>query len=301
MGHSARPMQLIRDIYAAKSAAGKPVISFEFFPPKTDEGDKALLEKHIPALMQTKPDFCSVTYGAGGSTREKTLMIVDRIQREHNLTALAHLTCVNHTREQVGELLQKIKAINCKNILALRGDPPGGGEFRVTPGGFEYSSQLVKFIREQDGLGIGVAGFPEGHIACKQGKHVDWQHLQEKIEAGADFVITQLFFDNADYFEFRDHLTKHGVKVPLVPGVISILSATAIKKFTQLCGAKIPPALGARLDALGSDDAAAAEFGIEYATRQCEELLKAGVPGLHFYTLNKAASTVRVLKNLKLA
>lgn len=294
-------MQLIRDIYAAKQAAGKPVISFEFFPPKTEEGDRALLEKHIPALMQTKPDFCSVTYGAGGSTREKTLMIVDRIQREHQLTALAHLTCVGHTREEVGELLRKIKASGCKNILALRGDPPGGGEFKVTPGGFEYSSQLVKFIREQDGLGIGVAGFPEGHIACKQGKQADWQHLKEKVEAGADFVITQMFFDNADYFEFRDQLTKLGVKVPLVPGVIAILSATAIRKFTQMCGAKIPAALGAKLDAIGTDDAAAVEFGIEYATQQCAELLKAGAPGLHFYTLNKAASTVRVLQNLGLA
>ncbi len=294
-------MQLIRDIYATKRAAGQPVISFEFFPPKTDEGDKALLEKHIPALLQSKPDFCSVTYGAGGSTREKTLMIVDRIQREHHLTALAHLTCVNHTREQVGELLQKIKAVGCRNILALRGDPPGGAEFQVTPGGFEYSSQLVQFIRTQGGLGIGVAGFPEGHIACKQGKHADWQHLQEKIAAGADFVITQLFFDNADYFEFRDHLTRRGVNVPLVPGVLAILSATAVKRFTQLCGAKIPPLLAAKLEALGTDDAAAAEFGVEYATRQCEELLKAGVPGLHFYTLNKAASTVRVLKNLGLA
>ena len=294
-------MQLIRDIYAAKRAAGKPVISFEVVPPKTDEGDKALLEKHIPALMATKPDFCSVTYGAGGSTREKTLMIVDRVQQEHKLTALAHLTCVNHTREQVGELLQKIKAIGCKNILALRGDPPGGGEFTVTPGGFEYSSQLVKFIREQNGFSIGVAGFPEGHIACKQGKQADWQHLKQKIEAGADFVITQLFFDNADYFEFRDQLTKLGVKVPLVPGVLAILSVGAIRRFTQLCGAKIPAALGAKLDAIGGDDAAAAEFGIEYATQQCEALLKAGAPGLHFYTLNKAASTVRVLRNLKLA
>lgn len=294
-------MQLIRDIYAAKGAAGKPVISFEFFPPKTDEGDKALLEKHIPALMQTKPDFCSVTYGAGGSTREKTLMIVDRIQREHNLTALAHLTCVNHTREQVGELLRKIQAIGCKNVLALRGDPPGGGEFQPTPGGFEYSAQLVKFIREQNGFSIGVAGFPEGHIACKQGKLVDWGHLKAKIEAGADVVLTQLFFDNADYFEFRDHLAKAGVKVPVVPGVVSILSAPGIKKFTQVCGAKIPSALGAKLDAIGSDDAAAAEFGIEYATKQCRELLQAGAPGLHFYTLNKAASTVRVLRNLGLA
>ena len=295
-------MQFIGDIYAAKRLAKRPVISLEFFPPKTDEGDKALLEKHIPALKQVQPDFCSVTYGAGGSTREKTLMIVDRIQREHKLTALAHLTCVNHTREQVGELLQKIKATGCKNILALRGDPPGGGEFQMTPGGFEFSSQLVQFIREQKVFNIGVAGFPEGHVACKEGKLADWQHLKEKVEAGADFVLTQLFFDNADYFEFRDHVTSQlGVNVPLVPGVIAIVSAPGIRKFTQLCGAKIPPALGARLDAIGADDAAAVEFGIEYATQQCDALLKAGVPGLHFYTLNKANSTVRVLKNLGLA
>ncbi len=294
-------MQLIRDIYSAKRAAGRPVISFEFFPPKTEEGDRTLLEKNIPALMQTKPDFCSVTYGAGGSTREKTLMIVDRIQREHQLTALAHLTCVNHTREQVGELLQKIKATGCRNILALRGDPPGGGEFQPTPGGFEFSAQLVQFIREQGGFSAGVAGFPEGHLACRAGKHADWLHLKAKVDAGADFVLTQLFFDNADFFEFRDYLTsKLGMKVPIVPGVLAIVSATAIKKFTQMCGAKIPPALGAKLDALGTDDAAAAEFGIEFATKQCEELLRADVPGLHFYTLNKAASTVRVLKNLNL-
>lgn len=295
-------MQFIRDIYAAKAGDKRPVVSFEFFPPKTDEGDRALLEKHIPALMQTRPDFCSVTYGAGGSTREKTLMIVDRIQKEHGLTALAHLTCVNHTRAEVSSLLEKIRALGCKNILALRGDPPGGGEFAPTPGGFEYSSQLVQLIRETGDFSVGVAGFPEGHVACKEGKHADWRHLKEKVEAGADFVLTQLFFDNADFLEFRDHLAaKLGVHVPVVPGVIAILSAPGIKKFTQLCGAKIPQALGARLEQLGADDAAAAEFGIEYATKQCEELLKAGVPGLHFYTLNKAASTVRVLKNLGLA
>lgn len=295
-------MQFIRDIYAARRASGQPVISFEFFPPKTEEGDRALLEKHIPTLLQTRPDYCSVTYGAGGSTREKTLMIVDRIQRQHGLTALAHLTCVNHTREQVAELLEKIRALGCRNILALRGDPPGGGDFVPTPGGFEYSSQLVKFIRERNGFSIGVAGFPEGHVACPAGKLADWRHLREKIEAGADFVLTQLFFDNADFFEFRDHLTaKLGVNVPLVPGVIAILSATQIKKFTQLCGARIPAALAARLDELAADDAAAAEFGIEYATKQCEELLRAGVPGLHFYTLNKSHSTVQVLQNLGLA
>lgn len=295
-------MQSIRDIYAQKMAAQKPVISFEFFPPKTDEGDRALLEKQIPALLAARPDFCSVTYGAGGSTREKTLQIVDSIQRQHGLPALAHLTCVNHTRDEVGALLEKIRALNCRNILALRGDPPGGGEFQPTPGGFEFSSELVKFIRERDGFSIGVAGFPEGHIACKAGKHADWGHLQEKVAAGADFVITQLFFDNADYFEFRDHVAgKLGVKTPLVPGIVSILSATQITKFTQLCGAKIPPALRSKLDALGTDDEATMKFGIEYATRQCEELLRAGVPGLHFYTLNKAPATVQVLKNLGLA
>src|SRR5260221_6871379 len=164
-------MQLIRDIYAAKGAAGQPVISFEFFPPKTDEGDRTLLEKTIPALRETRPDYCSVTYGAGGSTRDKTLMIVDRIQREHGLTAVAHLTCVSSTREEIRDLLGRIRALGVKNVLALRGDPPGGGEFQVTPGGFEFSSQLVEFIRAQNDFSIGVAGFPQGHIACKEGKY----------------------------------------------------------------------------------------------------------------------------------
>jgi methylenetetrahydrofolate reductase (NADPH) len=294
--------QFIRDIYAAKRAAQKPVISFEFFPPKTEEGDRNLLEKQIPALMQAKPDFCSVTYGAGGSTRDKTLMIVDRIQREHKLTALAHLTCVNHTRAEVRALLEKICALGCKNVLALRGDPPGGGEFQPTSGGFEFASQLVEFIRESGNFSAGVAGFPEGHVACKEGKFADWKHLKTKVDAGADFVLTQLFFDNADFFEFRDHVVgKLGVRVPIVPGVIAILNAAQVIKFTQLCGSKIPPSLRAKLDALGNDEAAAIEFGIEYATRQCEALLRAGVPGLHFYTLNKSRSTVQVLKNLALA
>ncbi len=295
-------MKFIRDIFAEKKAAGKTVVSFEFFPPKTDEGDRTLLEKQIPALLAARPDFCSVTYGAGGSTRDKTLMIVDRIQREHKLPALAHLTCVNHTRAEVGALLEKIRALDCKNILALRGDAPGGGDFSPTPGGFEFSAQLVEFIRAQGNFSVGVAGFPEGHIANKNGKHADWQHLKEKVDAGADFVITQLFFDNADYFEFCDHAeNKLGIRVPLVPGVLAILSAGQITRFTQLCGSKIPPSLRAKLDALGTDDEAAMEFGIEYATRQCEELLRAGAPGLHFYTLNKAHSTVQVLKNLGLA
>lgn len=295
-------MRFIRDILHERKTAGKPVVSFEFFPPKTEEGDRNLLENQIPALLSTRPDFCSVTYGAGGSTRDKTLMIVDRIQREHQLTALAHLTCVNHTAAEVGGLLEKFRALGCKNILALRGDAPGGGDFKATSGGFEFSSQLVEFIRAQGDFSIGVAGFPEGHVAQKAGKHADWQHLKAKIAAGADFVITQLFFDNADYFEFREHMEKKlGTQVPIIPGVISILSATQIKKFTALCGAKVPPKLQKRLDELGTDDAAALKFGIEYCTEQCEELLRQGAPGLHFYTLNKAHSTVEVLKNLALA
>ncbi len=295
-------MKFIRDILAEKKVTGKPVVSFEFFPPKTEEGDRNLLENQIPALLATRPDFCSVTYGAGGSTRDKTLMIVDRIQREHQLTALAHLTCVNHTREEVGILLEKFRSLGCKNILALRGDAPGGGDFQATPGGFEFSSQLVEFIRTQGDFSIGVAGFPEGHVAQKNGKHADWKHLQEKVSAGSDFIITQLFFDNQDYFEFRDFLTnKLGVNVPIIPGVISILSAPQIKRFTALCGSKIPAKLQAKLDELGTNDEAAMKFGIEYATEQCAELLRAGAPGLHFYTLNKAHSTVQVLKNLGLA
>ena len=265
-------------------------------------GDRNLLEKTIPALLQTKPDYCSVTYGAGGSTRDKTLMIVDRIQRQHGLTGVAHLTCVCATQEQIRELLARISSLGVKNVLALRGDPPGGGEFQATPGGFEFSSQLVRFIREQGDFCIGVAGFPEGHVACKAGKYADWAHLKEKVDAGADVVLTQLFFDNADFLRFRDHVThKLGVSVPIVPGVVSILSDSQIKRFTAMCGATIPAPLAAKLAELGHDDEAVAEFGIEYATRQCEELLRAGVPGIHFYTLNKAPATVRILKNLGLA
>lgn len=294
-------MQFIRDIYASKLSRGEPVISFEFFPPKTDEGDRNLLEKTLPALMALRPDFCSVTYGAGGSTREKTLTIVDRIQRDHRLTGMSHLTCVGSTREQLRDVLDEAKARGIYNILALRGDPPpGSGDFRATLGGFEFSHQLVQFIKQTGDFCIGTAGFPEGHIACSEGREVDWQRLKMKVDAGADFVITQLFFDNADYFRFRDHVRKLGVKVPLFPGMLPILSGSQVKKFTTLCGAHIPPAMQGRLDELGDDDAAVTAYGIDYATRQCEELLREGVEGLHFYSLNKVRSTVEVVKNLGL-
>jgi methylenetetrahydrofolate reductase (NADPH) len=296
-------MKLIRDIHAAAKAAKRPVISIEFFPPKTDEGDRNLLEKTIPALAKLKLDYCSVTYGAGGSTRDKTLTIVDRIQRQHCLPAMSHLTCVNATKDEIGGVLDQAQALGIKNILALRGDPPGGtGEFTKTAGGFEFSSELVAFTKARGGFGIGVAGFPEGHIACKEGRYVDWQRLKGKIDAGADFVLTQLFYNNNDFFEFYDHLkNKLNVTIPICPGILPILSGSQIKRFTQMCGSKLPPELITKLESFGDNDEAAAAYGVEYATKQCEALLKAGVPGLHFYTLNKSKSTTHVLKNLGLA
>ena len=198
--------------------------------------------------------------------------------------------------------MEKIRALGLQKHSGAARRSAGGGEFQPAPGGFEFAAQLVRFIRESGDFSVGVAGFPEGHIACQEGKHADWRHLKEKVDAGADFVLTQLFFDNADYFEFRDFVAgKLGVRAPLVPGIVPILSAAQITRFTQLCGAKIPPPLRSKLDQLMDNDEAAVAFGIEYATRQCEELLRAGAPGLHFYTLNKSRSTVQVLKNLGLA
>ena len=294
-------IQLIRDIFTTARAAGRPVISCEFFPTKTPEGERALLERTIPALRQLNPDFCSVTYGAGGSTRDKTLAIVDRIQREHDLTAMAHLTCVNATRQETGAVLEQTRALGIRNILALRGDPPDGAAFTKTEGGFEYSYELVRFIRESGAFSIGVAGFPEGHIACTEGKIVDWQRLKHKIDQGADFVITQLFFRNSDYFECRDFLTGLGVDVPIVPGILPILSTAQIKRFVSLCGAGLPAPLVSDLEKCGADDEAVIRLGIEYASAQCEELLREGAPGIHFYTLNKVRSTSEIVTNLALA
>lgn len=293
-------MQFIRDIYAAAGAHRRPVFSFEFFTPKTAEGDRLLCERTLPALAQLAPAYCSVTYGAGGSTRTKTLDLVEHIQRDHRVPGMAHLTCVGATREQILDLLREARARGIRNILALRGDPPAGAASFVKPeGGFEFAHELVTLTRSQGDFSIGVAGFPEGHLECQEGRHVDWDRLKAKIDCGADFVVTQLFFDNAHFYECRDYLTgKLGVTVPIVPGVVPILSGAQIKKFVALCGATIPAALSARLDALGDDDAAVARFGIEYATHQCDELLRQGVPGIHFYTLNKAPAVTQILRNL---
>jgi methylenetetrahydrofolate reductase (NADPH) len=294
-------VHLIRDVFERARVHRRPVLSVEFFPTKSDEAERALLGATIPALRELNPDFCSVTYGAGGSTRDKTLAIVDRIQREQQMTAMAHLTCVNTTIEQTRAILEQTRALGIRNVLALRGDPPTGvSEFAASNGGFEYSYQLVRYIREFGGFSIGVAGFPEGHVACREGKYVDWQRLQWKIEHGADFVITQLFFDNSHYFECREFLARRGVTVPIVPGILPILSTAQIKRFVALCGAALPRPLMAELEMCGDDDEAVAAFGVEYATRQCEELLREGAPGLHFYTLNKAGSTTEIVRNLAL-
>lgn len=295
-------ISLIHDLHVAAQAAGKPAVSIEFFPPKTEEGERNLFEKTLPALLTIKPAYCSVTYGAGGTTRDKTLTIVERIQRDFELTTMMHLTCVNATQAELAAVIADARSRGVKNILALRGDPPvGAAEWTATEGGFRYSRELVAYLRELGGFNIGTAGFPEGHIAQTAGREADWAFLADKIRAGADFVVTQLFFDNADFLRMRDHLVKKlGVDVPLIPGLLPVIARGQTKKFTALCGAALPAPFVSRLDELGDDDTAVTQFGIEHCTRQCEELIREGVPGIHFYTLNKAHSTVQVVKNLGL-
>jgi len=293
-------MRHIRDIHQQKKSEGKPAFSFEFFPPKTEKGEENLFASVLPELQAMAPDYCSVTYGAGGSTRDTTLDMVERIQRDFGLVCMSHLTCVQATQDEIAQVLQDAEKRNIRNILALRGDPPGGvGPFEATEGGFAYSKDLVAFIKANHDMSIGVAGFPEGHIACKEGKEVDWARLKEKVDAGADFVVTQLFFDNEDFLRFRDHMVKElGMEQTIIPGILPVLSTRQIRRFTELCGATIPSPMMRRLEGLSEDDAAATAFGIDYAIDQCEALLKEGVAGLHFYCLNKAHSTLEVAKAL---
>ena len=294
--------RFIREIYAEKSAASLPVVSIELFPPKTPQGEKNLFERTLPNLVKAKPDFCSVTYGAGGSTHDKTLEVVDRIQRQYSITGMAHLTCISSSRDEIEGFLQDSAQLGIRNILALRGDPPRDiPNFSKLDNGFNYSYQLIDFIRSQGEFSIGTAGFPESHMACDEGKQVDWQRLKTKIDHGADFVITQLFFDNADYFEFMDYMVGTlGVTVPITPGILPIISTEQVERFTALCGARLPEHVTAQLNELGEDRDGVIEFGIDLATRQCEELLRGGAPGLHLYSLNKSRSSLQILRNLGL-
>ena len=308
-GSSSRPapagVQRIPDIYAAGRAAGRPVISVEFFPPKTPQGDESLFDRVLPRLAEARPDFCSVTYGAGGGgTRARTLQIVDRMQRGHGLTTMAHVTCSSFTRGEMDGFLDEAAGLGIRNVLALRGDPPApGAGFERPEGGFDYAYQLIDVLKARaDEFAIGCAGFPEGHPDCADGRAVDWGRLRDKIEHGAEFVLTQLFFDNADYFAMVDHLAGTlGVTVPITPGVLPILSTRQVKRCTALCGATLPRTLVADLDRFADDDEAATEFGIEFASRQCEALLAGGAPGLHLYGLNRSRSALAILRNLGLA
>lgn len=295
-------MKSIKDIQSELRDQGKPLVSVEFFPPKTEKGMDTLFTKTLPELDAVKLDFCSVTYGAGGSTSEKTLDMVKRVQDEFKIPSMMHLTCVNSTKEQLSEVLENAISAGIENILALRGDPPGGvGEFKATEGGFEYSYQLIDFLHKNGGLCIGTAGFPEGHIHCEDGKYADWDHLINKINHGADFVVTQLFFDNEGFFEFRDYVYKKlGREIPIEAGILPIQSSKQLRKFTELCGAKIPAAMNQKLEQLGDDDNAVTQYGIDYATAQIEDLIKNGVNGIHFYCLNKSHSTLQVCSNLSL-
>ncbi len=298
-------MKRIPDIYTEKRTAGRPVISIEFFPPKTPQGDQSLFDRVLPRLAAARPDFCSVTYGAGGGgTRAKTLSIVDRLQREHRLTAMAHVTCVSFTRVEMDGFLDEAAGLGIENILALRGDPPPGEPDFVRPaGGFDYAYQLIDVLKARSKeFAIGCAGFPEGHPDCTEAREVDWRRLRDKVDHGAEFILTQLFFDNADYFRMVEYLTVTlGVTVPITPGILPILSTKQVKRFTALCGATLPAALVADLDRLGNDDEAVTQFGIDFASRQCEALLAGGAPGLHLYGLNRSRSALAILRNLGLA
>ena len=258
----------------------------------------------LPRLAAVRPDFYSVTCGAGGvGVRARTLQIVDRMQREHGMTAMAHVTCASFTHAEMDGFLDEAAGLGIRNILALRGDPPPGQpDFQRPAGGFDYAYQLIDVLKARaDQFAIGCAGFPEGHPDCAAGRQLDWRRLRDKVDHGAEFILTQLFFDNAHYFEMADYLTgRLGVQVPITPGVLPILNTRQIKRFTALCGATLPPPLVAALDRLGDDDEAVTAFGIDFATRQCEALLAGGAPGLHLYGLNRSRSAVAILRNLGL-
>ncbi len=278
-----------------------PVISFEFFPPKNDEAEEALFRDVVPGLKRLDPAFISVTYGAGGGTRDRSFRVVDRLRKQHAIEAMAHLTCVGHTRDDATAILDQAEALGFENILALRGDPPKGEtEFRPTPGGFSYAIDLVRFAKARGCFSIGVAGYPEGHQECPD-KFLDWDRSAQKVEAGGEYIITQLFYDVNDYFAYEDYLrTRRHVKVPIVPGIMPFLNAAQIKRITGMCGARLPEPVLRRLEGLG-DDEAVRQYGVEVSTELCRKLLDHGVPGIHFYCLNRVPSCVEVIHNLGLA
>ncbi|HZA55430.1 MAG TPA: methylenetetrahydrofolate reductase [NAD(P)H] [Candidatus Udaeobacter sp.] len=283
----------LADLYARPGLT----LSVEFFPPKTDKGEENLFNE-IEIIKRLNPAFCSVTYGAGGSTREKTVELVDRIHRECRLEVMCHLTVVGQSKDEARSILKKLKNKGIENIIALGGDPPQGmTDWQPHPDGFHYAVELVREAVALGGFSVAVAGFPEVHPRAVS-RASDLNYVKDKVDAGAVAIITQLFFDNDDYYRYVDDLRKLGITVPIVPGVLPILSAPQVRRFTSLCCAKIPPQLEHQLARVENDDDAAVEVGIEYASRQCEALIKFGAPGLHFYSLNKSRSLQAICKNL---
>lgn len=283
-------------------ASGKRLFSFEFFPPKTEVG-AANLARTIRDLKDLGPDFVSVTYGAGGSTRDRTVDLVRRIQQEEGMCAMAHLTAVAASRQQIAALVDHLVDAGIENMIPLRGDPPAGTETFVAPAdGFEHASDLVAFIRERHGkrLCLAAAGYPEGHPQCRDLER-DIANLATKVRAGIDFVVTQLFFDNRYYFDFVSRARKAGITVPIVPGIMPITDAAQIERITRMCGATVPPLLRAELERRRDDSAATMQLGIAQATAQCIGLLTGGAPGIHFYTLNQSPATRMILTALRIA
>ena len=277
----------------------KPCFSFEFFPPKTPEGEAQLWET-LDDLRSLDPGFVSVTYGAGGSTRDRTIDLVSRIKARTGIEAMAHLTCGGHTRDELVRVLERLAEAKIENVLALRGDPPKGlTAFEQAEGGLRYASELVSLIREKDlGFGVGCAGYPEGHVETSS-READLKSLKQKVDEGCDFIITQLFFDNAFYFDFVERARHVGINVPIVPGIMPITNYEQIQRFARMCGATMPMRLDLELQKVKDDAHAVMHLGVAHATIQCMELLSRGVPGIHFYTLNKSPATRMIVSALR--
>ena len=274
--------------------APDPVVSFEFFPPKTTRGVETLYHS-VEALRACRPSFVSVTYGAGGNTRTRTLDFLERVQQQLGVQIMAHVTCVDATRREIADVLGRLADAGIENVLALRGDAPvKDGAFRATPDGFVHADELVRFIRDEGfPFCVGAACYPEGHPESA-GLDADLLHLEHKVASGVDFLITQLFFDNEEYLAFVRRARSAGIGVPIVPGLMPVTNVAQIERFTKVCGARIPQELYRRLSIVREDPAAVVATGVYWTTKQAERLLRSGVPGLHFYTLNKSSATLAV-------